>query len=166
MEGLEISGLVEDILSGRLEDPKEHKSMIQILHQQLLKNHNLAKSAINVLQKTKSRLQVCDFNLMLDYFSSMLKGNKPRIPKLGHLIITTPSAVKAIKLANALNTLELKKNSNAFSSFFKIKENSWRFEYRSVIKMLKLEEKRQNCEKIVNNLKYCLGLNMQKTIDK
>ena len=164
MEGLNFPSLFELVLLGMSDDLQSHRGKVNQLHKALLSSQSNIKAAQGYLLNFKTRLKDDDFKIFSNYLKSFSTSKAPEIPNIGHLAIATPSACRASKLFYALNILQIKKNSNIYSGFLNIKRYSTTgiFDVRN--NMLELEEKRVQCTKLVANLKYALGINLQKTM--
>lgn len=157
MESSKLPILLEEVLSGRPEDPQLYTESIQKLHK-LLKSGTpstiVGVKEITSELTTKGKLSYSDYDLFSNYMSNIKKAIKP--PELSHLTVVN-SGLKVSSIFHSLHKIHLKSQALkhiAFSSILIADQRNRN----------KLDLKRLECTRMIANLKSNLGINMQKTI--
>ena len=164
MEGSKIPKLLEDVLSGRPEDPQTFKTLVNDLHGALSSAPSNVKQAQAYFQNFKGQVPEGNFKYFSEYLQSFSQGKTPAKPSLACLYIVNPAVSKASKLFHALLSLSVKQNSILYNGFMAIIVAGKKNQSESKVNFSELEAKRLQCARLIVNLKCALGINMQKTM--
>ena len=157
MESLEISIEIEEVLSGRPEEPQLYSGKLQHLHETLQNSEECVRQSETIAKNllAKKKLASSDFASFTAYVSEI--KNNPQIPNFNHLPIVN-SGQKASILCYALSKIQLKSQALTHSAFSALAIHKISANHN-------LEVKRMNCARMISALKSSLGIRMQKTID-
>ena len=157
MESSTLPFLLEEVLSGRSEDPFEHLQQTQKLHQILKSSSPSAIKEASVVVSELARtgkLSSSDFSLVSSYLTKIRQARCP--PDLRHLPIVN-SGLQVSTLCHVLYKIQLKNENLKCRAFLEML-------LFSRMKQNHLEIKRLQCTRMIANIRCNLGLSLQKTM--
>ncbi|OMJ87990.1 hypothetical protein SteCoe_10143 [Stentor coeruleus] len=137
MEGTETLILLEEVLGGKIHDPKIYATKTSTLHLMLASSPACVVRASGMIAtrlKQQKKINDDNYNAFQKYIQEILSGKRPKSLQLAHSGYTDDLAQKASKLIFGLSKLQKLYTYTLLSSFFSLKLYQAKFSVSSANK--------------------------------